>query len=129
MDQVENECTTALELVTYAQAQGFDLEPLRNDSLFQKNQRWVFFWRNINGLPCSGPANEKPGTLHYNMQGAIAMLPDRLIGSVKTFQGGWTEAGTVDGVAQAFELVRAWLVDAKAVDDLPQRSVRRSGVT
>jgi hypothetical protein len=34
---------------------------------------------------------------------------------------------TFESITQAFELVKAWLLDGKEVDDLPQRRVRRYG--
>jgi hypothetical protein len=40
----------------------------------------------------------------------------------------WSEAGTFENLEQAFELVKAWLVDWKEVDDLPSRSARRYGI-
>jgi hypothetical protein len=128
MDPVDNERATAEEVVSYAQQRGVDLEPLRNDSTFQKGQRWIFLWRKRNVLPCSGPADEQEGTLHYNMQGAISVLPSSLRGSADAFRGGWSEAGTFEDLEQAFELVTAWLLDGKEVDDLPGRSVRRYGI-
>jgi hypothetical protein len=128
MDQVANERTTAQELVSLARQQGIDLEPLRNDSALRKGSRWIFLWRKRGELPCSGPADEREGTLHYNMQGAIAALPSSLKGAAGAFQGAWSEAGTFENLEQAFELVRAWLLDWKEVDDLPTRSVRRSGL-
>jgi hypothetical protein len=68
------------------------------------------------------------GTVHYNMQGAVSLLPSRLRGSAGAFQGGWSEAGTFESLEQAVELVKAWLLDRKEVDDLPSRSIRRYGV-
>jgi len=127
MDPIDNERTTAKELVSYAQQQGFDLESLRNDSVFEKKQRWVFLWRKDES-PSSGPANEQEGTLHYSMQGAIAVLPDKLKGSAGSFRGMWTEAGTLKNIEQAFELVKAWLIDGTEVDYLPQRQFRRYGI-
>lgn len=128
MDQVENERTTAQELVSFAQQRGLDLEAIRNDSMFQVDRRWVFLWRKQDGLPCSGPADEEEGVLHYNMQGAISLLPRNLKASAGTFQGAWSEAGTFENMEQAFEFLRAWLIDRKEVDDLPSRSVRRCGI-
>jgi hypothetical protein len=124
MDQVDNERATAQELVSFAQTQGFDLNQFRKDCVFQKDRRWVFLWRK-NGIPCSGPVNEPDGTLHYNMQGAISALPNKLKGSASAFRGEWSEAGTFENIEQAVELVKAWLLDGKEVDDLPQREVRR----
>jgi hypothetical protein len=79
-------------------------------------------------LPCTGRAEEEEGTLHYNMQGDIAVLPAFLKGSEDVFRGGWTEAGTFETIDQAFELLKAWLIERKEVDELPWRRVRRSGI-
>lgn len=128
MDAVDNERATAQELVSHAQQHGVDPETLRNDSVFQKDQRWIVFWRKQDGLPCSGPAKEREGTLHYNLQGAIDRLPTTLQESASAFQGAWTEAGTLENLEEALALATAWLLDGKQVDDLPPRGVRRSGI-
>jgi hypothetical protein len=128
MEPVDNERATAQELVSYAYQQGVDLEGFRDDSLFQKGQRWIFLWRKRNALPWSGPAKEQDGILHYHMQGAISALPSVLKGANGTFQGAWYEAGTFEDLEQAFVLVKAWLLDWKEVDDLPGRFVNRCGV-
>jgi hypothetical protein len=79
-------------------------------------------------LPGTGPADEPLGTLHYNMQGAISVLPKTLKGAAHGFQGSWTEAGTFESLEQAFALVKAWLIETKEVDELPTRQVRRYGI-
>jgi hypothetical protein len=127
MDPLENSRAVAQELVSLAQEQGVDLEPFRKDDTFIKDRRWIWCWRK-DFLPGTGPANELPGTLHYNMQGTISMLPSRLRESASAFQGAWSEAGTFENMEQAIELVKAWLLDWKEVDDLPSRSVRRYGI-
>lgn len=127
MDPVENSRAVAQELVALAREQGVDLEPLRKEDVFIKDRRWVWFWRK-DSLPGTGPADEPLGTLHYNMQGIVFALPNGLKGSAGAFQGTWSEAGTFENLGQAFELVRAWLLDWKEVDDLPARSVRRYGI-
>jgi hypothetical protein len=127
MDPVENSRAVAQELVSLAQQQGIDLEPVRKDFAFQKDRRFIDFWRK-DELPCSGPAHEKEGTLHYNMQGAIAVLPSKLKESASIFKGRWHETGTFENVEQAFELLKAWLLDQKEVDELPPRSVRSYGI-
>jgi hypothetical protein len=127
MDPIENSRAVAREIISYAREQGLDLEAVRNDFAFQKDQRWIELWRK-DELPCSGPAGEPLGTLHYNMQGAIAVLPNCLKDSASAFRGAWTEAGTFENLEQAFALVKAWLLDRKEVDDLPGRSVRRYGI-
>ena len=127
MDPVDNFRATALELVYLAQRHGIDLEPLRKDFAFLKDRRYIDFWRK-DELPSTGPANEQIGTLHYNMQGSIAVLPSVLKESSSAFRGAWTEAGTFENIEQAFAFLKAWLLDWKEVDDLPPRSVRRYGI-
>ena len=127
MDPLDTFRATARELVSFAQQRGIDLELFREDFAFQRDRRWIDVWRK-DSLPGTGPAHERLGTLHYNMQGAISMLPRNLTGSAGAFQGAWSEAGTFENMEQAFELVKAWLLDWKEVDDLPSRSVRRYGI-
>jgi hypothetical protein len=124
MDALPNSRAVARQLVHLAQEQGVDLEPLLNDDMFIKDRRWIWFWRK-DSLPGTGPANQPLGTLNYNMQGAISVLPRCLERSASAFQGAWSEAGTFENLEQAFELLKAWLVDRKEVDDLPERCVRR----
>jgi hypothetical protein len=127
MDPVDNFRATAQEVVSLAQQQGIDLEPFRKDFTFQKDRRWIDVWRK-DELPYSGPADEQVGTLHYNMQGTISVLPGSLKDSGGAFRGAWSEAGTFEDTEQAFELVKAWLLDWKEVDELPNRSVKRYGL-
>jgi hypothetical protein len=127
MDPLDNSRAVAQELVSLAQGRGIDLEPLRKDDTFLKDRRWIWCWRK-DSLPGTGPADEPLGTLHYNLQGAITVLPNRLKESARAFQGAWSEAGTFENMEQAFELVKAWLLDWKEIDDLPSRSVRRYGI-
>lgn len=127
MDPIETFRVTAQELVVLAQTQGIDLEPFRNDFVFQKDRRWIDVWRK-DSFPGSGPASEPLGTLHYAMQGAIIRLPERLKGSASVFQGCWHETGTFSDLPQALEFLKAWLLERKEVDDLPQRSVRSYGI-
>jgi hypothetical protein len=110
-----------------AQQQGIDLEPFRKGITFQKDRRWIDLWRK-NLLSGTGPENEPLGTLHYSMQGSIAVLPNRLKDSASAFQGAWTEVGTFASIEQALAFVKAWLLDSKEVDDLPERCIRRYGI-
>jgi hypothetical protein len=128
MDPVENQRATAQELIVFAHERGLDLNPLHDQSFFDRDRRWVYFWRKRDALPCTGRPEEKEGTLHYNMQGTISVLPDYLKASADLFRGDWSEAGTFDNLEQAFELLKAWLIDRKEVDDLPPRHVRRAGI-
>jgi hypothetical protein len=127
MDPLHSFQATAQELVSFAREQGTDLERYRKNFTFQKDRRWIDVWRK-DPLPGTGPADEPLGTLHYNMQGTISVLPRKLEGSVGAFQGMWSEAGTFEGLEQAFQLVKAWLIETKEVDDLPYRCVRRFGI-
>jgi hypothetical protein len=126
MDPVENVRATAQVRIALGRQEGLDLEPLRDDFSFKTNKRWVYFWRKRDDLPCTCRPEEKEGTLHYNMEGSISVLPDYLKASAELFRGGWSEAGIFDNLEQAFELLKAWLIDRKKVDDLPSRHVRRS---
>jgi hypothetical protein len=127
MDPLDSFRATAKELVSLAREQGIDLEPYRKDFTFQKDRRWIDVWRK-NSLPGTGPAHEPLGTLHYNMQGGISVLPSLLRGSESAFQGAWSEAGRFENLEQALDLLRAWLIDRKEVDDLPMRSMNRYGI-
>jgi hypothetical protein len=128
MDMVENQQETARELVSHGQQRGYDLESLCKHSAFQRGKRCIFIWRKRAELPGTGRPEEPEGILKYNMQGAISKLPDAYRHSASAFHGGWHEAGTFQSVEQAVELVKAWLLDAKEVDDLPQRQVRSNGI-
>jgi hypothetical protein len=125
MDLIKSHRATAKELVTLARQRGIDLEPVLDDIIFQGNRRWVLFWRKQDGPPPGGPADEAEATLHYNMQGAISVLPSNLKASAGAFQGVWCETGTFENLEQAFEFLKAWLIDRKEVDELPSRSVSR----
>ena len=127
MDPVDNLRAVAQELVSFARQQGFDLEPIRNDCVFQKGKRYMDLWRK-DELPWSGKANDKIGTLHYNIRGTINLLPNVLKDSASAFHGFWNEGGTFESVEQAFDFLKAWLIDWKDVDCLPNRHVRNYGI-
>ncbi len=128
MNVFEIERATAQEIASYARQQGVDLGSLCNDSVFQRSPRWVFFWRKVADVPCTGSDGEQEGTLHYNLQGTIHELPNRLQPPASTFQRTWSEAGTLESVQEAFTLVKRWLLEEKEVDDLPTRKIVRSGM-
>src|SRR4051812_7559648 len=115
MDPVENSRAVAEELVSFGKQQGLDLVPFCTEDFFQKERRWIYFWRQ-DELPYSGRADEPIGTLHYNMQGAIAALPESMKESASAFYGMWGESGTFQNIEQAFELLKAWLLDLKETD-------------
>jgi hypothetical protein len=127
MDPVDNFRAVAQELVSFAHQQGVDLEPIRNDFVFQKGKRDMNLWRK-DELPWSGPANAKIGTLFYKISGRIELLPNVFKDSASAFHGFWNEGGTFESVEQAFDLLKAWLIDWKEVDYLPNRHVRNYGI-
>lgn len=127
MDPLDSFRATAQELVSFARQQGIDLEPFRTDFTFQKDRRWIDVWRK-NSFPGSGPANVEEGTLLYTMQGSISIVPNKMKESASVFRGMWHERGFLENVDQAVELVKAWLLDQKEIDDLPLRSVRAYGI-
>jgi hypothetical protein len=126
MDPLDSFRATAQELVSLAQERGIDLEPFRKEFTFQQKRRWIYVWRK-DSLPGTGRADEPLGTLRYNMQGDISILPDLLRGSESAFRGAWSEAGRFENLGQALDLLKAWLIDRKEVDDLPVRSMNRYG--
>jgi hypothetical protein len=127
MDPLDTFRATARELVSFAQQRGIDLELFREDFAFQRDRRWIDVWRK-DSLPGTGPAHEPLGTLHYNMQGNIAVVPSKLKESASAFRGMWHETGTLASLEEAFEFLKAWLIDQKEVDELPNRSVRSYGI-
>jgi hypothetical protein len=127
MALIENSRAVAQQLVSIAKQQGVDLEPLRKGDTFLTDQRFVWIWRKDES-PSRGPEDQETGTLNYNMQGVIAVLPSVLKDSASAFRGSWFERGTFDNIEQAVNLVKAWLLDKKEVDDLPARRVRAYGI-
>jgi hypothetical protein len=115
MNDLESQEATAQELTAFARERGFDLSSMCYDWAFLNEGRFIALWR-------------RDGSLGYNMQGAVSMLPDSLKGSAGAFQGAWSEAGTFENMEQAFGFLKAWLLDRKEVDDLPSRSIRRCGI-
>jgi hypothetical protein len=124
MDTVVSMRETAQELISVAQRRAIDFAPLRNDAMFRNDRRSIFVWRKVDGVPASGPALMKEGTLCYNMQGSIKVLPNVLKDSAGAFKGGWSESGTFENLEQAVDFVKAWLVERKEIDELPRRCVR-----
>ncbi len=124
MDPLHTFSSTAQELVSAAREHGIDLEPFRHDYSFFKSERFIYLWRK-DALPGTGPASQSLGTLNYNMQGAVSVVPNCMKHSASLFKGSWNEAGALETIGQAVELVKAWLLEAKEVDDLPPRHTRR----
>jgi len=127
MDPVENQRSTALELVARARALRIDLERFRDDMIFQNLAagRCIFFWRKVDAMPCTGRPDELEGTLKYNLQGSIHELPCCLHDSANEFRGMWSESGTLENIDQAITLAAAWWLQGKEVDELPVRCIKR----
>jgi hypothetical protein len=115
MNDLESQEATARELVAFAKQRGIDISATCYDWAFLNGGRFIFLWRGEDKV-------------HYNMQGRIEALPQRYKASASAFRGMWHEAGTLVDLEQAFELLKAWLIDRKEVDDLPERRMRREGI-
>jgi hypothetical protein len=115
MNEVESQVATAQELVAFAKQRGIDLSSTFYDWSFLNEGRFILLWR-------------KEGKILYNMQGPVKVLPERLKSSADVFRGMWGETGSLETIEQAFEFVKAWLLDQSEVDELPHRSVRSYGI-
>ena len=115
MNDLESQVTTARELIAFARQRGVDLSSTCHDWAFLNEGRFISVWR-------------KAGKVHYNLQGPIATLPERYRASANAFHGMWHEAGTMTDFEAALQFLKAWLIDRKEVDELPQRCVRREGI-
>lgn len=128
MDPIENMKMTASELVAYAYTQGLDFRSIVDGYVFRNNGRWIFIWRKIDTLPCSGTSKEREGSIHYNMQGQIREIPVTSQISVEAFRGMWSESGVVESIGEAYALVKAWLLDGVEVINLPHRRGLQHGI-
>ncbi len=115
MNHLESQVPTTQELVAFGRQRGVDLSPACHDWAFLNEGRFISLWWS-------------EGKVHYNMQGPINSLPEKYKASASAFRGMWHEAGTLGDLEQAFEPLRAWLIDRKGVDDLPERTMRREGI-
>jgi hypothetical protein len=115
MNDLESQLATTRELIDFAKQRGIDLNSACHNWAFLSEGRFISLWR-------------KEGKVHYNMQGPIGTLPERYKASASAFHGMWHEAGTLADLEEGFEFLKAWLIDRKEVDYLPQRSVRREGI-
>ena len=115
MNHVESMQATSRELISLAQQQGVDISSMHNSGTFFHNARIIWFWR-------------KSGVIHYSLQGKIEDVPKEYEASASAFRGMWDEAGSVADKERALELLNAWLLDTRGVDELPSRSVRRCGI-
>jgi hypothetical protein len=114
MNFLESRREAAERLQRYAAVQGTDLGPLRDEyDVFSHRKRWIDFW--LEGA-----------TVGYHLRGEISKLPSQFATSQSSFRGVWDEAGSINDLPQALELLRSWLIDAKEVDELTGRLIHRS---
>jgi hypothetical protein len=107
----------ALALLQVGQQHGIDLSAHCSHSQFLKDGRYIH-------LHMLGEQ------VRYSMQGPISLLPSRFSESSSAFNGMWHETGILPDMELAFVFVKAWLWDAKEVDDLPvpEREITRCGI-
>ena len=115
MNEPESQEATAKELVAFAKQRGVDLSSTFYDWVFLNEGRFLLLWR-------------KESKILYNMQGPVNVLPEKMKASLGAFRGKWGEPGSFETIEQAFEFLKAWLLDRKEVDALPPRSVRSYGI-
>jgi hypothetical protein len=114
MDFLVSRREAAERLLRHAAAHGADLAPFRDEyDVFSNRQRWIDFW--LEG-----------DTVGYHLRGEIGKLPAPFATSQSSFRGIWDEAGSLDDLHQAWELLRAWLIDGKEIDELTGRMIHRS---
>jgi hypothetical protein len=113
MDYIESRREAAERLVHYAAAQSCGVALFRSEhDVFENGMRCIDLW--LEG-----------DNFGYHISGEIVKLPSQFAESKSSFRGVWDEAGSVEDLDQAFHLLRAWLIDAKEVDDLPHRTIDR----
>jgi hypothetical protein len=111
MSEYDTAPLVAKELVALGQQRGLDLAPLLIEAiLFFTPDRFIFFWR----------VNEK---VRYSCQGRRVLPSEGGRESEPAVGGIHSEAGVLDDLEQAFELLKAWLIDGKEVSALPRRVV------
>jgi hypothetical protein len=114
MDFLESSREAAERLLRYAASQGTDLAPFHNEyNVFSHRKRWIDFWL-------------ERDTVGYHLRGEISKLPARFATSQSSFRGVWDEAGSINDLQQALELLQSWLIEGKDVDELTERMIHRS---
>jgi hypothetical protein len=114
MDFLESRREAAERLLSFAVTQGADLALFRDGyDVFTNRKRWIDFW--LEG--------DKVG---YHLRGEIGKLPTQFATSESSFRGIWDEAGSINDLPQALDLLRSWLIDGKEVDELGGRTIQRS---
>jgi len=107
---------TSKQIAAIASASGEDMTAFCNEyGVFEKGNRWIEFW-------------VEEGSLRYHLSGEISTPPMQIAQSRPSFHGIWDETGSLADLDQASQVLRAWLVECKEVDELPHRSIRRWSV-
>src|SRR5688500_2211695 len=90
----------AARIVELALKQRADISQLLHagSGAFQHENRWMMFW-------------VKDDSLWYRLSGKISSPPAEIAESHPTFNGIWDESGLLPDLEQAFQLLRAWLIE------------------
>ena len=112
---VESMMLVAGELIAFARAKNCELETLCHNSIFCNDRGYISFSR-------------KHNRTEYALAGRVRQLPKSFQNSASAFRGHYHEGGSVESIEAAFELIKAWLLDGKEVDELPARNVRSEGI-
>jgi len=116
MNEADSMLATARAIIGHSRKSGCDLEPLCHNGTFGTDDRYIFLWQKTDEEVC------------YNLAGVVASVPSRFAASALAFRGRYGEVGVVDNHEAAFELVKAWLLDATDVDGLPTRKIESQGI-
>jgi hypothetical protein len=119
MTEQESINATALELISYARERCVDLVPRLVAETFwnDESDRSIVFRR-------------QNDVIIYLLSGRVTALPKAELtnpGVASDFAGAYGENGAVEDIEGAFQLLTAWLLDRKEVDDLPKRISGRLG--
>ena len=114
MNLTESINATATELTSIARAHGHDVGALCTNGVFLRGERCIFCWRTDNSVA-------------YNMQGRIQTLPKAFHQATGAL-GQWSESGIVPDIVTALDLLTAWLIEVKEVDQLGTRQPLRRGI-
>jgi uncharacterized protein YodC (DUF2158 family) len=117
IDVMGSQKDPAQELVDFGLQQGLDLSSICHSSSFFSEGRYIWFWRKT-----------RNGVIYYSTQGAVKLLPEEFRDSARAFYGMWHEAGYFENLDNAFEFLKAWILNRQEVDTLPKRSRLRYGI-
>jgi hypothetical protein len=115
LDEVEDFRDIESEVLAVAKRRGVELGSYRHSSGFFHDGRDISYWR-------------RGDILFYCIQGDVVVLPDEFKGSASEFSGIYQESGTLDSFEEAVQLLEAWLIQRREVDQLPKRQIRKRGI-